>query len=180
MKKIIALLTALALAMCLSVPAFAVSDDVDTTMDTITEIENDNTADHYVYANYVSESVDVYSVDIIWGDMIFTYTEDYAGTWNPETHELDDVKDAYWSADNDNSITVINHSNKAVDVKFAFEATEGTDIVGELTEDTVSLDSAVGTEVAEAPSETIYFNVVSGAIDSYQVIGEITATLYAA
>ena len=33
----------------------------------------------------------IYSVDIVWGDMNFTYTDAAQGTWNPATHDYDNV-----------------------------------------------------------------------------------------
>lgn len=70
-----------------------------------------------VTAKYVaaSEADAVYSVDISWGSMEFTYTAGKA-VWNPATHTYDtSTSTAVWACENDaNKITVINHSNAEV------------------------------------------------------------------
>ena len=49
----------------------------------------------------------VYSVDIAWTDMNFTYTGAGEGTWNPETHQYEGGTEASWT-DSNASVTVIN------------------------------------------------------------------------
>src|SRR5699024_6395973 len=43
----------------------------------------------------------VYSVDIAWTDMNFTYTGAGEGTWNPETHQYSGSSEGAWTASND-------------------------------------------------------------------------------
>ena len=97
----------------------------------------------------------VYSVDIAWTDMNFTYTGAGEGTWNPETHQYSGSSEGAWTA-SDESITVTNHSNAAVKATAKFEADSGyesTTMTFGNNEATVA--TAVGTEVASAPSATI-------------------------
>ena len=97
----------------------------------------------------------VYSVDIAWTDMNFTYTGAGEGTWNPETHQYIGSSEGAWTASND-SITVTNHSNAAVKATASYRAETGyesTTMTFGNNEATVA--TAVGTEVASAPSATI-------------------------
>ena len=100
-------------------------------------------------------SATVYSVDIAWTDMSFTYTDASQGTWNPETHQYDGGAEAAWTA-SDDSITVTNHSNAAVTATASYEADPGyetTDMT--FGNNAATVATAEGTEVAEAPSATI-------------------------
>lgn len=83
--------------------------------------ENSKSTD--VKATYVAGSTadTVYSVDLQWGSMEFTYTGESQGTWNPETHEYDNGIAGGWTwADKANEIVVTNHSNAPVKAKFAY------------------------------------------------------------
>ena len=65
----------------------------------------------------------VYSVDIAWTNMNFTYTG--AGeAWDPETHQYSGSSEGAWTASND-SITVTNHSNAAVKATASYQAETG-------------------------------------------------------
>ena len=63
----------------------------------------------------------VYSVDIAWTDMNFTYTGAGEGTWNPETHQYEGGTEASWT-DSNASVTVINHSNAPVTATASYAA----------------------------------------------------------
>ena len=97
----------------------------------------------------------VYSVDIAWTDMNFTYTGAGEGTWNPETHQYSGSSEGAWTASND-SITVTNHSNAAVKATAKFEADSGYESTTmTFGNNGATVATAVGTEVASAPSATI-------------------------
>lgn len=114
MKKTIhsiALCLLLLLSACLQ--AFA----VDTTV---------GEASHAVIGNHggVAESEPVYSVDIVWGSLAFTY-EVSDKTWDPDSHRYEGEGETHrWVCETDgdettvdaNEIRVINRSNAAVDV----------------------------------------------------------------
>lgn len=55
----------------------------------------------------------IYSVDITWKDLSFTYNGASQGTWNPATHQYDNSAPAGW-AEGTGTITVTNHSNAAI------------------------------------------------------------------
>ena len=97
----------------------------------------------------------VYSVDIAWTDMNFTYTGAGEGTWNPETHQYSGSSEGAWTASND-SITVTNHSNAPVTATASYAADPdygSTTMTFDNNGATVA--TAEGTEVASAPSATI-------------------------
>lgn len=155
MKKIIAIALALVMTLALSVTCFAALPD-------------DKTAD--VKATYTAggNAGDiVYSVDVTFGDMEFTYT-DKANKWNPETHAYDiPTGDASW-ASTTNTIEVTNHSNAAVNVTFEYAAKAGyTDITGSFDGDaTVELPSAVGKATDAADLTVTKTLTLAGALAS--------------
>ena len=63
---------------------------------------------------------DVYSVDISWDAMAFTYAVVSGTQWNPSTHEYVSGAAPGWTANGGNSITTVNHSNVPVDVALTF------------------------------------------------------------
>lgn len=124
----------------------------------------------------------VYSVDIAWTDMNFTYTGAGEGTWDPETHQYSGSSEGAWTA-SDESITVTNHSNAAVKATAKFEADSGyesTTMTFGNNEATVA--TAVGTEVASAPSATITVTPSGTLAESANggKIGTITVSIAAA
>ena len=171
LKKITSLLAAAALTCAMGTTAFA-EDGVGT---------GNYNADVKGTYQAGDASAPVYSVDITWEDMSFTYTAAGEGTWNPETHEYDDASEASWSSSK--NITVTNHSNAAVTATAAFQADTGyTDVTmtfGENNGNTIA--TAVGTQVGEAPSATITVTP-SGDLpaDTNGTIGSVTLTIAAA
>ncbi len=177
MKKKTALVLTLAMVFSLA-PLSAYADTIGTA---------DGTASHDVTATYRADSSGgaggkVYSVDITWGDMAFTYTAE-AGIWDPTTHKTTDAEGGVWTVDREggNTITVTNHSNTGVTAAFSYAAASGFgDISGTFDNASLNLASAVGTAVDEAPNGTAALSL-SGALGSTTVdntkIGTITVTL---
>ena len=177
MKKKLALVLTLAMVFSLA-PLSAYAD-------TITGLGGTASCD--VKATYVAGSsggagTPVYSVDIVWGDMAFTYTEE-AGVWNPATHETTGAGGGVWKATSPdgNKIKVTNHSNAAVTATFSYAAATGYDsISGSFDKATLNLATAVDTEVSNAPSDTAALTL-DGALDGNTAagttIGTITVTL---
>lgn len=182
MKKKTALVLTLAMVFSLA-PLSAYADD--------TIIAVGGTASHEVKATYKAGSSGgaggaggkVYSVDITWGDMAFTYTAE-AGIWDPANHTYTGAEGGAWTVDNKdggNTITVTNHSNTDVTAAFSYAPAEGfTGISGSFDKDSLGLKSAVGTEVANAPTGTAALTL-TGALGSdttaNTTIGTITVTL---
>ena len=177
MKKKLALVLTLAMVFSLA-PLSAYAD-------TITGLGGTASCD--VKATYVTGSsggagTKVYSVDIVWGDMAFTYTEE-AGVWNPATHETTGAGGGIWSVNNTdgNKIKVTNHSNAAVTATFSYAAAPGYDsISGSFDKTTLNLATAVDTEVSNAPSDTAALTLTGALASSTAAnttIGTITVTL---
>ena len=114
MKKILALALALAL------------------MSTTAHATNTNTAgDHAseVTATYVNgngASPIVYSVDITWDDLSFTYYEASAASWDPVNHKYNsDARAAGWAAEDVANVEIVSHSNTQILANFAYTANSG-------------------------------------------------------
>lgn len=170
MKKILTLMLSLALLCVMAVPAMAA--------DTISQ--KDGSASANVKGTYVpgSGTATVYSVDIAWGSLEFTYTDASKGTWNPDNHSYDGAVVAAWSCeDGADKITVTNHSN--AEVNFAFTAQAAADFEAiTLNFDTsrAMLDSAVNTTYAAAPAHTITVTP-SGALTKDTIAGTVIGTI---
>ena len=122
------------------------------------------------------------SVDIVWEAMDFTYTAPSQGTWNPATHAYDGATEGGWS-DNTPGITVKNHSNVAVKATLGFgPVVDGvvgtfTEASGTANDSVLELATAVGTEVANAPTATANFGISGAAIDADKALGTITVSI---
>ena len=177
MKKKTALVLTLAMVFSLA-PLSAYAD-------TITAVGG--TATHDVTATYVDGSSGgaggtVYSVDITWGDMAFTYTAE-AGIWDPTNHTYTDAKGGAWTVDNKdgNKIKVTNHSNAEITASIDYTPAPGYDsISGSFDKTSLVLATAVDTEVSNAPNDSAALTL-TGALDSAATtstkIGTITVTL---
>lgn len=172
MKKLVSMLAVAALTCTMGTTAFAADQDGVST--------GDYTAD--VKGTYQAGGAVVYSVDIAWTNMNFTYTGAGKGTWDPETHQYSGSSEGAWTASND-SITVTNHSNAAVKATASYQAETGyesTTMTFGNNEATVA--TAVGTEVASAPSATITVTPGGTLAESANggKIGTITVSIAAA
>lgn len=133
-----------------------------------------------------TEAETVYSVDITWGSMEYTYTIDSEGTWNPGTHQFDGKSETgSWScSEGADKVKVTNHSNAAVNAAFRYEAEdEYNGISGSFSEGTAKLETAEDTTVDQAPNKTVQLKL-NGALDKNvpdsTKIGTATVTLSAA
>lgn len=119
MKKMIAVLMAAALMATASVCAFAVSP--------ITAANGTDAKD--VTAKYVTTTQpETYAVDVEWGAMQFTYTQG-TQSWDAEHHKYVEDNSAKWTAEG-NTVKVINHSSKEIQVTFTYEAKEADGVAG--------------------------------------------------
>ena len=168
MKKVLAIILSLALLSTVSVTAFAASP--------ITYIGGSDSA--AVKGTYAagSAATKVYSVDIAWGSMEFTYSQ---GTWDPETHR--DGGGTWSCAEGADKITVTNHSNAAVIAQFSYASASGYNgINGTFSENTLNLGTAVGTEFLNAPSGSVTLSLdgaLSADTSEKTTIGTVTVTL---
>lgn len=153
-------------------------------MGTTVFAEEVNNGTKEVTATYVqgSSSDIIYSVDVTWGSMEFTYTSPAQGTWNPETHGYVGAEETgRWTySDGANVVTVTNHSNTAVAAELTYTSAEGYENVqGIFDASEISLETAVGTEVGGAPKGSAALNIAGELPESEEsaVVGEITVTL---
>ena len=140
MKKLLLIVLTIALVVPMSIPALAA---VDT---------DGGKQDIDVNAKYV-DSVNtpvVYSVDVAWGAMEFTYTVSGTRTWNAEKHEYDASTGGAWAATG-NEIAVTNHSNTGIKADFTYEKEAGFDAVtGSFSQGSFPLPSAEGKTTDDA------------------------------
>lgn len=73
----------------------------------------------------------VYSVDLEWSDMTFTYTQEETLTWNAKNHSYKSKSSGKWDKTK-GTITVTNHSNVDVQVTITYQPLEDTGITGTL------------------------------------------------
>ncbi|MCD7768556.1 MAG: hypothetical protein LUH36_00330, partial [Oscillospiraceae bacterium] len=128
---------AIALVFALSTTAFAA----------VTESGGSDSAT--VYATYAAGSAaqTVYSVDIAWGSMEFTYTGATEGAWNTGDHTYTGGTSAAWSCENGvNVVTVTNHSNVPISAALDYESkADFASITGTFDKTTLEIETAVGT-----------------------------------
>lgn len=172
MKKILSLILALAMIMSLSVTAFAAEG-----------ITNGDTDTADVKGTYSSEvTVTVYSVDISWEGLSFTYNGAFEGNWDPKTHEYENSTAAGWAAGN-GTITVTNHSNTAITATPSYKAVAGYETAGvsfstaalEVATADNGVDGAAGSAVTETIVVTPTGSLPEGTDDV--TIGTITITI---
>ena len=170
MKKFFAFVLALALTCALAVTCFAAAAPATG------EVKA-------TYAAGATDNTKVYSVDVTFGDMNFTYTDAGTGTWNPETHEYASGAAASWNKTTAD-ITVKNHSNDAVavTVSYAKDAEYTGAVTGSISEGTFTLATAVGTAVENAPAKTVTFTISGAPVAGVNntTVGTITVTIAAA
>ncbi len=122
------------------------------------------------------------SVNIVWGDLSFTYQDDGStlGTWNAETHQYEGAsaatREAGWVANGDNRIVVSNAStaDASVNVELKFTAASGySNFTGTFSDN--------GTATIAAKNYKVFtFTLGTTALPSKditdQVIGNVTVT----
>ena len=139
---------------------------------------------HAVNGRYHANSTveTVYSVDVAWDSMEFTYTVDSEGTWNPATHQVDGASDGRWSGDGD--VKVTNHSNAKVNVAVTYAAESSySDITGSFSNGSFQLATAEGTQVDSAPNQTATLTLsgeLDKSVDTSTKLGTATVTITAA
>lgn len=123
----------------------------------------------------------IYSVDITWGSLEYTYNAANKGAWDPETHTYKDTSEASWSCDDGaDTITVTNHSNAGVSVSMKYEQSESyTNITGTLDNPSFELTTAENTDITKAPSDKSTLKLrgdLAENADNVQV-GTVTVTI---
>lgn len=141
MKKLLTAALTLALALSMSVNAFAATIG--------SESEKPGIDVNAKYTDSV-DSPTVYSVDLTWGTMEFTYSVSGKKLWDPDKHDYEISTSDEWTATG-NEITVTNHSNTAVKVDFTYKAQNGHNTVtGSISQNSIILPTAEGKALHDA------------------------------
>lgn len=178
--KIVSAFLAAALLASMTFTAFA----ADST------IGENGSQDIEVQAKYVDSTTtaDVYSVDVEWGAMQFTYSVTGTRQWNASDHSYTVADPAAAWTQTGNTIKVTNHSNVGVAVGFSFTklATVTESITASFAYDksaagdSVSLAAGVEGKAAEADNVTATLTL-AGDLGSdklvFTKVGTVTVTL---
>lgn len=167
MKKIIAATLALTLSMSMGNLVYAVEDksaDIKATY----QAGEENTAT-------------VYSVDVKWGSLEYTYSSGVTRSWDPTTLKYKETSGtSSWTCqEGADQITVTNNSNADITASLAYDRTD-SNITGTFTNSKIGLKSAEGTNVGESPSETTTLSLKGALSDTTAVkkeIGNVTVTI---
>ena len=175
MKKLIA--TALALTMTLSLSTTALAGgNVDGA--------GLGSQDINVTAKYNDDATEptVYSVDLTWEDMTFTYNEFGTRIWDPDTHTYKDTTSAGWDK-NTAAVTATNHSNANVTVSFTYTPQGDTGVDASMSKDSFILYAGVENYPDDASTDSAVLTIQgssepNGSVTAEGVtIGTITVTI---
>lgn len=163
MKKLISAILTLAMVMTMSLTAFAVGQGESLT----TEVKG-------TYKGKETEVV--YSVDISWTAMDFTYNDAYKGEWDAANHTYKNATPANWEGTG--TITITNHSNTDIKATPAYAAAAGY-ADASMGFDTAALKvaSAATNNAAETGTITVTPAGKLPAGTTSAVIGTITVTI---
>lgn len=176
MKKILSIVLAIAMLAALSVNAFAA---------TVTTVPSSETGDVVVKIDSASaENLEkVYSVDIEWDSLDFTYTFNGTdeNTWDPANHTYTEANDATTNWDKTTaSIKVTNHSNEAVGVAATIDNAALNGVTTTLSNASFDLETGVGLTYDTADTETIGVAIAGvPTIEEDFTIGTITVAISA-
>lgn len=115
MKKLIATALALTMTLSLSLSTTALAAGKVDGAGVGSQVPIDVTAKY----NDGTTEPTVYSVDLTWEDMTFTYNESGTRTWDPDTHTYTGTTSAGWDKYTA-KVTATNHSNANVTVSFTY------------------------------------------------------------
>ena len=166
-KKIIAATLALTLSMSMGNFVYAAED---------------SSADIKATYQAGKENTDtVYSVDVKWGSLEYTYSSGVTKSWDPTTLKYKETSGtSSWTCQKGaDQITVTNNSNADITASLAYDKTD-SNITGTFTNSKIGLKSAEGTNVGESPSETTTLSLkgaLSNTTAEKQEIGNVTVTI---
>ncbi len=170
MKKLAVTAMALMMTFSAGVPAYAAG----------TIGVSNNSAD--IQATYQDGEITtetVYSVDVNWGSLEYTYNPNATKTWNPDTlkYEISNGTPSWTCESGANEIKVTNNSNTAISAKLAYQQTNNS-VKGTFDNAKISLKSAEGTSVNDAPSGTAVLSLSGNMAENDDAtLGNVTVTI---
>ena len=176
MKKLIA--TALALTMTLSLSTTALAGgNVDGA-----GVGSQDPID--VTAKYNDDATEptVYSVDLTWEDMTFTYNESGTRIWDPDTHTYTDSTSVGWDKFTA-KVTATNHSNANVTVTFDYTPQGDTGVTAYMSKQSFILYAGVENYPNDASTNSSLLTIDGNSKPNSSVtaegvtIGTITVTI---
>lgn len=145
MNKFLSLVLALVMAMSLGTVAFA-EEGVGT--GTYSTAVTASTVDG------VEGNGAVFSVDITWPNMNYTYHGEKGPIWDPDTYTYSDTVDAYW--EESGTITVTSHSNRTIKADIRYSAkSEYSDATLHFSTKRLYLDAASNGNEAKSGTITV-------------------------
>lgn len=117
-SKIMSSAMALAMVACMGTTAFAAESP-----ETYDDLTQNKESGHIVtvQAESVTELGTVYSVEVAWTNLAFTWEETTPASWNAKQHETVEAVGT-WSNSGEGSVSVTNNSNADVYAKIAYKA----------------------------------------------------------
>lgn len=176
MKKLIA--TALALTMTLSLSTTALAGGNVDGAGLGSQVPIDVTAKY----NDGATEPTVYSVDLTWEDMTFTYNESGTRIWDPDTHTYTDTTSAGWDKYTA-EVTATNHSNAPVTVSFTYTPQGTTGVTASMTKLSFTLAAGVVNYPDDAATDSSLLTIKGDTTPNSSVtaegvtIGTITVTI---
>ncbi len=154
MKKFFIATLAFVLLASITVTAFAAE----------TELTDANKSEEIdVNVNYQdgTQTPTVYSVDVVWDSMTFTYNASGTKVWDATTHSYMDNTNGVWANDSAD-VTVTNHSNADVNVTVTYTEVGASGVNGVISNGDFSITSAVDKAVDDATLTKTATLTVSG------------------
>lgn len=176
MKKLIA--TALALTMTLSLSTTALAAGKVDDAGVGSQVPIDVTAKY----NDGTTEPTVYSVDLTWEDMTFTYNASGTKIWDPDTHTYTDTTSAGWDKYTA-KVTATNHSNANVTVRFTYTPQGDTGVTASMSRDFFILYAGVEDRPNDASTNSTLLTINGNSKPDSSVtaegvtIGTITVTI---
>lgn len=176
MKKLIATALALTMTLSLSTTALAAGNVDGAGVGSQVPI--------VVTAKYNDGATEptVYSVDLTWEDMTFTYNESGTRIWDPDTHTYTDTTSAGWDKFTA-AVTATNHSNTAVTVSFTYTPQGDTGVTASMSKLSFILAAGVENYPDEAATDSVVLTIKGDTKPNDSVtaegvtIGTITVTI---
>ena len=169
MRKFFAISLALVMVLALSVTCFAAK---------ITAVPGSESADVTVtYADGAAAPA-TYAIDVVWESLSFTYVQS-AQEWDAVNHVEKDSGTSAWQ-DADATITITNHSNRAVKATVAYAAgtASGTAAFALTGGEESTLAAAAGASVATKTATLTASGIPAEDADA-AVVGTVTVTIAA-